>query len=568
MSRQSKRKAPRNTSPPVAVRARVQSESPARLTAIVSALLLLLTAALVAYVRLRLADVPLERDEGEYAYAGQLILEGIPPYELAYNMKFPGTYYAYAALMAVFGQTAWGIRAGLLCVHLATMGLLFLVGRRLMGTFAGAVGASTFALLALDRWSMGVFAHATHFVSFAVVAGVLVLIHAVRTARAWLFVATGVLMGVAVIMKQHAAAFVLMALGLAAWNTWRDDAVHRGDIWRRVGLITMGAGLSLTVLAAVLAAEGVLPRFWFWTVSYAAAYVSQVPWSAADDTLVMAWSYITQSNAWLWYTALAGLIVLFTSTGQASTRVTLTAWLLAAALAIAPGFFFRPHYFIVLMPVAGLLVGAAAVAVDRAFVRWLSATRARLATTALFVALAAAYVVHDARYLFSMPHTELVRAVYATNPFLESPEIGRYLRAHTGPDDRIVVLGSEPQLFFYSGRKSATGYVYTYPMMENQPYAARMQEEFRSEVEAARPKYLVFVGMPLSWGTTPQSKTGVLTWANEFTARCYELAGIADINPDGDATIRWDAEARTYRPRFSSQVWTFSRKTGGGCAPG
>ena len=79
-------------------------------------------------------------------------------------MKFPGTYYAYAAIMAVFGRSPWAIRAGLLCVHVATVGLCFSFGRRLLGTFAGAVGASAFALLALDRWSMGVFAHATHFV--------------------------------------------------------------------------------------------------------------------------------------------------------------------------------------------------------------------------------------------------------------------------------------------------------------------------------------------------------------------------------------------------------------------
>ena len=39
---------------------------------------------------IRLLGIPLERDEGEYAYAGQLILQGIPPrYKLAYNMKFP-----------------------------------------------------------------------------------------------------------------------------------------------------------------------------------------------------------------------------------------------------------------------------------------------------------------------------------------------------------------------------------------------------------------------------------------------------------------------------------------------
>jgi len=45
-----------------------------------------------------------ERDEGEYADAGQLILQGVPPYTLAYNMKFSGTYAAYAVIMAIFGQ--------------------------------------------------------------------------------------------------------------------------------------------------------------------------------------------------------------------------------------------------------------------------------------------------------------------------------------------------------------------------------------------------------------------------------------------------------------------------------
>src|ERR1700676_2959186 len=60
---------------------------------------------LIAGIRFRLRDFPLERDEGEYAYAGQLILQGIPPYQLAYNMKLPGTYGAYALIMAVFGQT-------------------------------------------------------------------------------------------------------------------------------------------------------------------------------------------------------------------------------------------------------------------------------------------------------------------------------------------------------------------------------------------------------------------------------------------------------------------------------
>jgi len=73
-------------------------------------LLLLIALLFVTAVRLRIADAPLERDEGEYAYAGQLILDGVPPYRLAYNMKFPGTYYAYAAIEAAFGESAGAIR--------------------------------------------------------------------------------------------------------------------------------------------------------------------------------------------------------------------------------------------------------------------------------------------------------------------------------------------------------------------------------------------------------------------------------------------------------------------------
>ena len=68
---------------------------------------------MVGIIRVRLLEMPLERDEGEYAYAGQLILQGIPPYELVYNMKLPGTYFAYAIGMAIFGQTISGIHLDL-----------------------------------------------------------------------------------------------------------------------------------------------------------------------------------------------------------------------------------------------------------------------------------------------------------------------------------------------------------------------------------------------------------------------------------------------------------------------
>jgi hypothetical protein len=69
------------------------------------------------------------------------------------------------------------------------------------------------------------------------------------------------------------------------------------------------------------------------------------------------------------------------------------------------------------------------------------------------------------------------RIIYPESPFAESIRIAEYLREHTSLSDTIAVLGSEPQIYFYSNRHSATGYIYAYGLMEAQkvcqPNAAR-----------------------------------------------------------------------------------------------
>jgi hypothetical protein len=237
-------------------------------------------------------------------------------------------------------------------------------------------------------------------------------------------------------------------------------------------------------------------------------------------------------------------------------------WLVASAAAVAPGFFFRPHYFILLMPVAAVLVGVAIASVDRILSRSLSAVTARAIALLLAAGLLAAYVVGESHYLFSMKETELIRSLYGQNPFLEAPEIAKYIAAHTEPGDRIAVLGSEPQIYFYANRRSATGYVYTYPLMEPQPYAPRMTAELRDEVTAAKPKYIVLSGIYSSWGIRAGSNTSIMTWAGDYATKCYDLAGIAEVDQAKGATIRWDSETIGYKPTNEAQVMIYRRKAG------
>ncbi len=177
----------------------------------------------IEVVRVRLLQIPLERDEGEYAYAGQLLLDCIPPYKLAYNMKLPGTYACYAAIMAVFGQTTAGIHLGFLLVILGTLALLFSVARRLLDTPHAIVACVSYALLSMCPGVLGLEAHATHLVVLCALGGLLLLLRARESGSLWSFCWSGMAFGLSFVCKQPGLFFCLFPAspsGCAIW-CWR-----------------------------------------------------------------------------------------------------------------------------------------------------------------------------------------------------------------------------------------------------------------------------------------------------------------------------------------------------------
>ncbi len=521
--------------------------------------------AFVVFVRLRLAGVPLERDEGEYAYAGRLILQGIPPYSIAYNMKFPGTYYAYAVIMAIFGRTTTGIHVGLLCVNAATILLVFALGRRLLGDLAGAVSAASFAILALDRQVLGVFAHATHFVILAAMAGLLVLLRAIERDRTWGFFWSGVLFGVAVLMKQHAIFYLPFAAALVFWSAGSDETSIPAAKARRLGLLTLGALVPVTAVLLMLLAEGVFQRFWFWTFQYASAYVSEVPLWRAWTMFTAAIEKVTEKTLAVWALGVLGAVALWTLRWDRRAKLVVTGLLVASALSVCPGFWFRAHYFILILPAIALLTGVAIASLRQLLETKLSHRAARAAALAVIVAVIGTYVIMERDYLFDMSTRDLSRSRFGNNPFIEAVEIAKYIQDHTDKDDRIAVMGSEPEIYFYADRKGATGYIYTYALMEVQPFAKTMQQEMIREIEAVHPKYLVFSWIDVSWMAQPNSDRGIVDWGRSYVRDCYEPVGVADIFSDKETRMLWDDALKGYATVSPNLVFTCRRKSDAAC---
>jgi 4-amino-4-deoxy-L-arabinose transferase-like glycosyltransferase len=509
----------------------------------------------VIAIRIRLLPIPLERDEGEYAYAGQLMLQGIPPYKLAYNMKFPGTYAAYALIMALFGQTIVGIHLGLLLINAATILLIFLLGRRLINSIAGIAAAMSYGVLSVSPSVYGFAAHATHFVMLPALWGALLLLNESDRRNFERLFVSGLLFGTGLLMKQPAVFFILFgALYLLA----NDVRCKRG--WKRIVLrnltFDLGAVVPPGIACLFLWHAGVFDKFWFWTINYATQYGSLVPVSAAPKIFAKTFMPVMQSGWLLWMLAGLGLVA-----GNARTRsatLFLLGLLVSSFLAFSAGLYFRQHYYIFILPVVSLFAGiAVSIACELADRR---GSLVRFTPLLLFCVALSQPVLAARKFYFEASAVEASRMAYQANPFPESVRVAEYLHDHTDVGDTIAVLGSEPQIYFYSKRHSATGYIYTYELMEPQSYARQMQEEMIRQIESARPKYVIFINVPTSWMRRPESESLIFTWVDQYTRTHYSVVGLVNIL-SSDRTDYYFEQMPESLPQLGAYVLIYQRNS-------
>jgi hypothetical protein len=509
-------------------------------------------------LRVHLLDIPLERDEGEYAYAGQLILQGFLPYTHVYAAKFPGIYGAYGLVLAIFGQTIGGIHLGLLFVNLATIIFLFLLGRQLIDTTTGVVAAASFAVLSVGQGVQGVFANTEHFVILPAVAGMFIFLRDADSRRALPLFLSGLLFGLAYLMKQPGAAFIAFAFTYLVYRGWRTQPAGLRHVIAEILVLLAGAGLPLALTCLLFLASGVFNKFWFWTFTYAWEYTSMVPLTEAWQPFIDSMRPIVSSALLLWGLAGWGLLALFIDPKAGERRFFTLTLLIFSFLAVIPGFFFRPHYFILLLPAISLLIGVGISAMARQLDR-VSQRAATLLPTAIIL-LALLHPVYQQRlYLFGVDAAMASRLTYGPNPFSESLKIAQYLQEHTSKEDSIAVIGSEPQIYFYAHRRAATGYIYTYPFMESQPYARQMQEEMIREIEASRPAYLILVNIGTSWLVRPESEMLIFDWFREYSHDFYDRVGVINILSPDHTEYLWDGVPEGYQA-LAPSIILYKRK--------
>ncbi|MGB7581842.1 MAG: glycosyltransferase family 39 protein [Sedimentisphaerales bacterium] len=513
-----------------------------------------------AVIRGRLLSVPFERDEGEYAYIAQQMLKGVPPYVSAYSMKLPGIYVVYALIMTLFGQTHTGVHLGLLIFNAATIFVVFLLAKKIFGSIAAVAAGGVYAVLSITSGVTGLWANAEHFVILPALVGILLICNSNgKTGYVRLLIA-GLLFGLAFIIKQHGIMFAIFGALYLLYSGLRQRPIQ----WLKV-IISQIIFNAVVLLPFVLVClfywfYGTFDKFWFWTFTYAREYAAGVSLDAAWELLTYQAKMMFYEGFPIWFLSVFGFFAVVVMRRYRQLAALAAGFFIFSFLAVCPGFYFRNHYFIFLLPAAAILAGVGIAVIDGLYAGTMPMPM-RLAITGSIGLIVIGYTLYDQQEcLFTLSPEDVCRKVYSVNPFPESLQIAKFIRDNSRPDAPIAVVGSEPQICFYSDRRSATKYIYTYPLMEPQPYAMQMQEEMIAQIETANPEFVIFINVPMSWLARPNSVQKIFGWFDSYLFTHYEVVGIADILGNRPTIWRWNNQATNYKPVSVASVVVLKRK--------
>jgi hypothetical protein len=506
-----------------------------------------------AVIRGRLLSVPFERDEGEYAYIAQQMLKGVPPYVSAYSMKLPGIYVVYALIMTLFGQTHTGIHLGLLVFNAGTIFVIFLLARRFFGSVAGVMAGGVYAVASMISQVTGLWANAEHFVVLPALVGLLLICNSNgKTGYVRLLIA-GLLFGLAFIIKQHGIFFALFAAFYLLYSGLRNKPIKWIKVIVAQIVFAAGAITPFVFVCFFFWRNGTFGKFWFWTFTYAREYATSVSLSDAWAAFNGQMRFILKESYPIWLLAIAGLFAVTIVKRYRQWAVFTIGLFVFSFLAVCPGFYFRGHYFIFLLPAVAIFAGAGLSAIDGLYSRIMPVLLHVVVTGMIGLGVVGYSLYQQRAYLFDNSPEAVCRMVYGPNPFPESLRIAEFIRDNTRPNDTVAVLGSEPQIYFYSGRRSATSYIYMYPLMEPGPFARSMQQEMITQIETAKPAFMVLVRVSISWLVRPNSTQDIFKWFDSYSRSYYDLTGIIEIPVASSTVYYWGNDVKDRTP--ASQYW-------------
>jgi 4-amino-4-deoxy-L-arabinose transferase-like glycosyltransferase len=511
---------------------------------------------LIFILRSRLLPIPFERDEGGFAYMGHTWLEGTPLFSDYVDVKPPLIYILYGIFSKLFGADPTGIHTGLMLFNLGFSITFFLFLKKYYHSGVALLASVLFVLLSSMSNVFGFAAHATQLLIWPAFGGLWLTRQGLDENKIFKIALGGFLLGLAFLIKQQALGFMLLAGIFLTFATLYPKT--RWVLWLKTGFVlTFFAVLPYLICLVWFYSNGTLDNFWYWTYVWPSQFAAKQ--TGNTELFSMMFGLVSRNTELIWYAGLAGLISVWFTKIQLPQKVFSLSLAFFGFLALSIGFHYYPHYFVVMLP--GVCLGYALFMYSIGhFLQKINIYSGISYPIIILVSLIPLFFAFKSSkdYYFKDKHAKILRAVYGTNPFQESFIVGNKIKSMSQPGDSILVLGSEPQILFYSKLPSITEHMHYYQLVDGGTHNDSLQQILINKAERSKPRFLVFSRTGYSW-LNKKPENILFNWLNPFLQENYSLIGMANVDKERATTYLWDKDV-SYDKMTNESLLLFLRK--------
>lgn len=427
---------------------------------------------------------PFGRDQGAYAYAGWVMLDGGAPYRDVFIFKPPMTAVVHVLAIAAFGVNTWAIRVLDLGWTAATSLVVAAIALELWNRRDVALAAGLccpFLYYQIDYWMIaqtdGWMTLPSAAAMWAVLRGGRAFGQSTRRATAW-WIAAGALAGIALLFKYTAVTIGIPMLAALGWV-----AASRGRAaWLGVPAMIFGGALTLSVCALWLVCAGAWGPFVDSQLSLLPSYVERRSDGSAVTPALARLVTLQRTKldlVPLFWAAPAALVpALFCTRGSGrqgwfGLGLVLLWWLAAVTNVVVQGKFFDYHYLPMVAPTA-LIAGLGLAVVIRRPLSWLRRRSVQALGVAGLLVFLIAVTPLGGRFLdlarvtfggqtmeeYIGSRREYARPGYHVG---DIRRVANVLRQTTTPDQRVFLWGNDPTINVRAQRRTVSRFLYNFP---------------------------------------------------------------------------------------------------------
>lgn len=465
---------------------------------------------LFIWIRFHHFNIVLERDEGEYAYAAQEILRGKLPYKDFYNMKFPGVYYFNAFIFFLFSDSVPVLKIILLLLNFCSACFIYGIARRWYNKQIGKLSAGIFLIFCSCYAAQGWTANAEHYVVFFGMTGIFFSSLFFTKNNLFYFFLAGFFLACATLCKQQGIFYATLPLLQWVFTKKYSDArsLNNTRLLKSIAVYVFGFMIPIVLMLIYFYEKNILNNFYFFTIQYASFYGNQItPFKEIWHFRPIFWDAF---GFWILFFSMGFNAIKSKSFLKTHLNVFLFFGFSFAATSI--GWYYRAHYFQFIFPAAAIMSAFMVYNVEKIW-------RFKHVNLKSYLVLSfIAILVSQSGYIFLDSNEKIMENMYPPEDFFNEKKLiaNKINEEFSGKNYKIGIIGNEPEIFFYTKKQSASGFMYIYALVENHKFADSLTLQFFKEMEISKPEILMYFTDYKISPENPKTVQQITDWYKQF----------------------------------------------------